>query len=269
MVGQPDAGAARRPVSGTRTTPSPSSRRRARWSRAARSPAAGRDRTTVRPIVSRRSSASSSAGTSAKSICRPITGRIVPARARCKMRFQMSTPCAGGQEVHAERPSRPRRVDEGEADPDEVEVPVDARLDRQRALLLLDAGGEPDDEVTAVEGHGPERVRRHRSADGVERHVDSPPVGDVVDEGDEVARCGSSRRSRRRATGRRRPSRRCPAVPITVAPNALASWTAAEPTPPAAGVDEHDVARGAPVPGRAGRGSSAGRGSTSRSPRRR
>ena len=51
-------------------------------------------RTTVRPVVARRSSDSSAAGTSAKSISRPMTGRIVPVRARCKMRFQMSTPCA-------------------------------------------------------------------------------------------------------------------------------------------------------------------------------
>ena len=80
----------------------------------------------------------------------------------------------------------PRRVDEGEADADEVEVPVDARLDRQRALLRFDAGGEPDDEVAAVERHRPKRLRRHRTAHGVERHVDSPSVGDVVDEGDEV-----------------------------------------------------------------------------------
>ena len=39
-----------------------------------------------------------------------------------------------------------------------------------------------------------------------------------------------------------------PAVAITVAPNALASWTAAEPGTSGRGVDEHDVARPDPSP---------------------
>ena len=56
----------------------------------------------------------------------------------------------------------------------------------ERPLLLFDARGEPDDQVAAVERHDPERLRRHRAAHGVEGHVDAPPVGDVVDEGDEV-----------------------------------------------------------------------------------
>ena len=37
----------------------------------------------------------------------------------------------GREEVHTEGAGRPGRVDEGEADADEVEVPVNARLDRQ------------------------------------------------------------------------------------------------------------------------------------------
>jgi hypothetical protein len=45
-------------------------------------PPSWRVRTTVRPIVARCSRSSSPEGTSANSICRPITGRIVPARVR-------------------------------------------------------------------------------------------------------------------------------------------------------------------------------------------
>ncbi len=92
----------------------------------------------------------------------------------------------GREEVQAERTSRPGRVDEGEADSDQIEVAVDARLDRHRALFLFDARGEPDDQVAAVERHDPERLRRHGATHRVECHIDSPPVGDVVDEGDEV-----------------------------------------------------------------------------------
>ena len=41
-------------------------------------------------------------------------------------------------------------------------------------------------EVATVERHDPERLGRHRPTHRVEGHVDAPPIGHVVDEGDEV-----------------------------------------------------------------------------------
>ena len=82
-------------------------------------------------------------------------------------------PSAAGQEVHAQAVGQTGIVDEGEADADEVEVAVDARLQADRLFLQGDVGGETDDEVPSVEGHRPEGVCRDLAADGVEGEIDA------------------------------------------------------------------------------------------------
>ena len=143
---------------------------------------------------------------------------------------------APGREVGAGRGlDRERVVDVGEAHADEREVPEQDRA-RDHALVLgFDARREPGEHVPAVERHAAERAGRDVAADGVERDVDAAAAGRLERRVDEVGRRWCRRRRRRRARGaevrllgrsrQRDHAARRPCTP---------SWTAADPTPPAA-----------------------------------
>ncbi len=109
----------------------------------------GGRRTTVRPVVSRRSRLE--LGGDIGELDLPtdhLADRSGPGEVQDAIP-DVDT-LRGGQEVHAKRTSRTRRVGVCEADPYQIEVLVDAGLDWQRALLRFDTRSEPDDEVAAL-----------------------------------------------------------------------------------------------------------------------
>ena len=77
-------------------------------------------------------------------------------------------------------------VDVGVAHPEEGEVPEEDRPRDDPFVLGFDAGGEPDQEVPAVERHAPEGLGRHLTTDASKATSTPRPSVASQHRGDEV-----------------------------------------------------------------------------------
>ena len=97
-------------------------------------------RTTVLPMVSRRSIASSMVGTLLNSISRPTTGRICSRLFICRMLPPIPIPSARVKKFMPRLPVRRGSSTKKRQTTDQVEVAVDARLEAHRLFLQGDVG---------------------------------------------------------------------------------------------------------------------------------
>ena len=182
-----------------------------RWSGTAFSTLSQR-RTTSRPIVSRRSIASSASGISSKFSSRPIDGADPTGAQQLQDRRVRGLSLGARRPVEAERAARTERIgDVDETDAAQIEkLPYASGRGVNVAVFELDVLTESRDQVPAVHAHALERLHRSRAAHRVERDVDAASVRELLDHGHEVVRAVVDRVIGAELAAVARPSRRSP-----------------------------------------------------------